>query len=119
MTIGQYLTLFVTTYCLEFLVYGILLHRLFSKRQILALCLLLNVITHPLVCFGFPQWFDNYEWILAELFAWLIEALILLVIARLVAHYKMRWIKALTTSLAANALSAGMGLLFFSDWPVA
>ena len=112
--IEEYILLFASTYCLELLIYGILLFQLFSKKQILALCLFLNVITHPLVCYGFPRWFSKYEWILAELFAWIVEALLLLVISRWVVYKKMSWTKAFSTSLAANALSAGVVLLFYA-----
>ena len=113
MSIEQYLPLFVVTFCLELAVYGILLNQVFSKKQILAISVLLNIITHPLVCFGFPGWFGNYYWILAELFAWVVEALILFALARWVVHHPIRSTKALATSLAANALSAGMGLVLF------
>ena len=111
MSVEQYLLQFVATFCLELVVYGILLQRVFSKKQILAVCLLLNVITHPLVCLGFPRWLGNYYWIPAELFAWVVEALILWIFARWLMHHKMRWTKALLISLAANAFSAGLGLL--------
>jgi len=113
MSLEQYLPMFVITLCLELPVYGILLYPVFSKKQILAISMLLNIITHPLVCLGFPRWFGNYFWILAELFAWVVEALFLFVFARWVVHHQIRLTKAFATSLAANALSAGMGLVLF------
>ena len=116
MTIEQYFPTFIITFCLELIVYGILLHPTFSRKQILAVCVILNLITHPLVSLGFPLWFGNYFWIPAELFAWVVESLVLLGLARLLAHYKMRWQRALVISLAANAFSAGVGLLAFFDW---
>jgi len=118
MTIEQYFTLLLTTFCIELIVYGILLYRIFSKRQILAICVLLNIITHPLVCLVFPRFFGIYYWIPAELFAWLVEAQILLFLSQWMVHYKMRWTRALLISLAANLFSAGIGLLFFSDVPI-
>jgi hypothetical protein len=116
MAVEQYVPQFVATFCLELIVYGILLQREFSKKQILAVCMFLNVITHPLVCLVFPRWLGNYFWIPAELFAWVVEALLLLAFARWVAPYKMEWTNAFAISLAANALSAGVGLLIFSGY---
>ena len=118
MTIGHYCTLLLATFCFELIVYQTLLHRFFSTRQILTICFLLNIITHPLVCLVFPRYLGIYYWIPAELFAWLVEAQILWVLARWMVHYRMRWTRALLISFAANAFSAGFGLLFFSDWPM-
>jgi hypothetical protein len=118
MTIEQYFTLLLATFCFELIIYGTLLYRIFSKRQILAVCFLLNIITHPLVCLVFPRFFGIYYWIPAELFAWLVEAQTLWMLAQWMVHYKMRWTRALLISLAANSFSAGLGLLFFSDWPI-
>ena len=118
MTIEQYFTLLLATFCFELLVYGVLLYRIFSKRQILATCILLNIITHPLVILVFPLFLGIYYWIPAELFAWLVEAQILLLLAQWMVHYKMKWTRALLISLAANLFSAGFGLVFFSDYPI-
>ena len=118
MTIEQYLPLFVTTVCLELFIYGMFIHPIFSRKQIFGVCFLLNLSTHPLVCLVFPIWIEKHSWIPAELFAWVVEALILLALTRGVAHYKMHWTKAFVISLAANAFSAGVGLLFFSAWPI-
>ena len=114
MTFGLYCTLFLATFCLELVVYRILLRRFFSNTQILILCLILNVATHPIVCLVFPRWLGIHYWIPAELFAWAVEALILWALARWMTHHRMRWTTALLISLAANAFSAGLGLLFFS-----
>jgi hypothetical protein len=111
MTPAHYFTLLLATFCFELFVYGLLLRRIFSRKQIFILCLLLNVITHPIVCLVFPQWLGNHYWIPAELFAWVVEAQILWIFARWLIHHKMRWTKALLISLAANAFSAGLGLL--------
>jgi hypothetical protein len=111
MTFGQYFPLLLATFCFELVVYGILLRRIFSRRQIFILCVLLNVITHPIVCLVFPRWLGIHYWIPAELFAWVVEAQILWILARWMIHHKMRWTNALLISLAANAFSAGLGLL--------
>lgn len=118
MTFWQYCTLLLATFCLELVVYGLLLRRIFSGKQIAILCLILNVTTHPIVCLVFPRWLGIHYWIPAELFAWLAEGYMLLILARSMSRSRMRWTSALTISLAANAFSAGLGLLFSSYWQI-
>jgi hypothetical protein len=73
--------------------------------------LLGNLLTHPIACWlvsgAEPAW---GRFVAAELFAWLSEALLLVVLGRAF-QKRIDWSQSVWIALAANATSAGIGLL--------
>lgn len=101
----DYLSLFSLTYALETPIYFLGLRKYSKLRQILFISLVLNLATHPIVCFLFPVLADilrmNYDQylILAEVFAPLVEFLLL----RFVFKFSMQ--RSLLVAVAANLVS--------------
>lgn len=110
---------FALTVLVEAPVYLALLRRAFGAPGALALALLVNAATHPVVWFVIPHtrpWWRGFA--AAELFAWLAEAAVLALAARATAARRpgraFGALDALLAALVANALSAGLGLLLFA-----
>jgi len=107
--LGHWLLAFVLTLALELpLVVG--LGRPLEARLVrrIATALLANAVTHPAVWFVFPRLPWPWPAVLAaaEAWAWLAEAAIYRALLR-----EAGWRASLLLSLAANALSFGVGLL--------
>lgn len=109
-TFVEYLPYFLKTYILEFPLYYLLLKNIKNFKQLLAINLILNIATHPMVFFGFPYllaFFDaDYRTylVVAEIFAPLTEALVLILV------YKISWARAFTVATIANLISWGIGV---------
>ncbi len=100
---------FAVTVLLETPVYWFFLLGYTKTEKAIAFSLLINALTLPVVWFVLPPLlFSNYllYFAVAELFAWLAEAAMVKLAFR-----KMPWERAILAALAANAVSAGMGLL--------
>jgi hypothetical protein len=100
---------FVVTLALELPVYALLLRRPLGLARALAVAVALNLATHPLA------WLATYRWgarfFAVEAGVWLAEALLLFALARALGR-RVPLHEALLAALAANALSAGAGLLW-------
>jgi hypothetical protein len=98
---------FATTLVVEMPVYLAGLRRTVGTPRAAALAVGLNVVTHPLAfALGAPG--SPARFVAVESAVWLVEALLLWAVGRLPAR------RAALLSLAANALSAGAGLLIVS-----
>lgn len=110
-TLGKYLFVFLLTCLFESLFYfPIGKKQKVSNSKIVEQVLLLNSVTHPLVFFVFPYFLDRqgsdlftYIWS-AELFAFLVEAVLLKV------RYRYSWTWALRASGLANLFSWTLGV---------
>ncbi|MFA6035824.1 MAG: hypothetical protein WC759_02605 [Candidatus Micrarchaeia archaeon] len=85
-----------------------LLRRKESAKRIIAVVLLCNVLTLPIVWFAFPALIAGYlpSLVLAEIFAFAFEA-----IAYAAAFRKAGWKRAAGAAVLANMLSFAIGLL--------
>ena len=100
---------YALTLLLETPIYWFFLVGYTRTEKAVALSLLVNTITLPVVWFVLPPLLiSNYllYFAIAELFAWLAEAAMVKL-----AFQEMPWERAILAALAANAVSAGMGLL--------
>ena len=94
---------------LETPVYWFFLVGFTRTETAIAISLLINALTLPVVWFVLPPLLiSNYPlyFVIAELFAWLAEAAMVKL-----AFQEMPWKRAILAALAANAVSAGIGLL--------
>lgn len=100
---------YMLTVLLETPIYWFFLVGYTKTEKAIALSLLINTLTLPVVWFVLPPFlFSNYVlyFVVAELFAWLSEALMVKL-----AFSELPWSRAVLAALAANAVSAGAGLL--------
>ncbi len=99
---------YAMTFLIETPIYAALLRKFCTPLKAVALSGLINSITLPVVWFVLPPLLiRNYLlfFVVAELFAWLGEALLVKLLLE-----KVGWKRALIAALAANAVSAAAGL---------
>jgi len=99
---------YALTLLLETPIYWFFLRRYSSPLKAIAFSLVINALTLPVVWFVLPPLlFSNYPlyFAIAELFAWLAEAAMVKL-----AFKEIPLENALAAALAANAVSAGIGL---------
>lgn len=106
----EYLPFFLKTFALELPIYFIILRQLKNIPTVLQINTVLNLATHPIVFFVIPIILTNlganylHYLATAEIFAPLIEALILFRI------YKLSLARSLTAAISANLLSWSVGI---------
>lgn len=104
-TLDQYWKYFLLTLAFEAPVYWLFLRKTLSTQKILLAIVALNLLSHPIVYFVFPELADQYgvsfgEYVLiAELFAPLVEGLALWKVFKIPAR------RAWMIALAANVFS--------------
>ncbi|VVC72080.1 Uncharacterised protein [uncultured archaeon] len=103
----DFLQALILTNLLEAPIY-VLFYPKRAWQQVILLMLAFNLLTLPFVWFVFYPLIEDYStyFVVAESFAFLVEAGILWLVFR-----REGWQNALLASAAANALSAGAGLL--------
>ena len=112
---AQYLQLFLLTVLLEGPIYWLILRKSLSTRKIIAAIFIVNLATHPLVCFAFPRIGQHLHWsegcteILSEIFAPVVESSILLFV------FKVKPKKAFLAGFAANLFSWLIGSLLVNQ----
>jgi hypothetical protein len=103
--------IFSLTCLLELPIYVGLLRRVVRLPWGLLLCLVLNLLTHPLVWFVLPNLLENqvHYVLVAEAFAVVTEGLALLGIARWRRWEGWPWLSLFGVAFFANAFSAAVG----------
>jgi hypothetical protein len=99
---------FVGTLLLELPLYTLLLRRRLGTTRAVAVAAAINLATHPLAWLAISA--QVLPFIAVETCVWLTETLLIYVAGRALAR-AVPFHEALLAALAANALSAGVGLL--------